>query len=168
MSWLQKPLQSGNYLLEQLNTGRLDAKQLTIHQRRICVAHLLYERTCTSYEIAKRLKIHPVTVRRYIQKIKKENLWMLDSVDARSMVLDLIQTAEVVQARLFNLERYKDAWNVLRELVEILLSLGYLKPKQSSVEENLTIQEMLKLVSESEYRSQDDNVINYDGKTPNP
>ena len=109
--------------------------------------------------------MHPVTVRRDIQRIKEQNSWMLDNIDERKVVLDLIQTAEVASARLMKNGRIKDAWTVNKELVETLLELGYLKSKQPDLNENPTFVELLKLASE--HRSQDNNGVDRDRKTPN-
>jgi len=147
MSLYQKPLQSGARILELVQEKKLMPTQLTTHQRRICVQYMLHERKWTESEIADMLQVHRVTIARDKARIRTQDTWMLDNIDAGKLVVKVIQDAEVVSARLFRSSKYKDAWTVMKEMIELLQSLGYVKSKPSEVRGHLTLLEIVKLAN---------------------
>ena len=147
MSDLQKPQNSAIHLLKLIQEQKLDPVLLTSHQRRICIRFLLQDKKYTPQEIADILKVHNTTVYRTKEKIQKQNMWMLEEIDERKFALDLIQTAISASSRLFRQNKNKDAWQVEKECVEMLQSLGFIKRKPIAFEGSITLTEMLKLAN---------------------
>ena len=146
-SGLQNPYQSGPHLLKLISEQKLEPKQLTTHQRRICVRFLLQQGSYTQFEIAQILHIPEVYVYRDKKKIQEQNQWMLDDLDERRIAVDIIQTAERSIARLSKASKQKEAWTVAREMVEVLQTLGYLKRAPIEFKGQVTLEEILKLAA---------------------
>lgn len=147
---LQKPQNSAPFLLNLISKQQIDPKQLTTHQRRICVRYLLQDMKHTQTEIATIMKVDNGTVTRDKQKIMKQNSWYVDDIDERKWVIDLIQTAEVASARLFRNGKPKEAFDVKVKTIETLQSLGYItkKPLEVDLTAQMSFQELLKRAAE--------------------
>ena len=147
---IQKPHSSAPFLLGLISKKQLDPTQLSKHQRRICVRFLIHEMKHTQLEIATIMKVTQPTISRDRQLIIKQNMWMLDDLDERKFVVELIQTAEVSSARLFRAGKNKEAFDVKVKLVEMLQSLGYItkKPVEVDFTGQITFQELLKRAAE--------------------
>ena len=143
MPLMQKPLQIASRILKLISEDKLDAKQLTTHQRRICVRFMLHEGKWTQSEIADILGVHRSQIVRDKCKIRKQDSWMLNEIDERQFATDLMRVAELASARLFRKGLEKYAWQVQRECLESLQSLGYLEKKPIEVKGHLTLLEVL-------------------------
>lgn len=151
---LQKPLQSGAYLLGMILEKKLWPEQLTTHQRRVCVRQMLHERKWTVTEIADILGVHRVTVSRDKNLIMTQDAWILDEIDTRKVAVRAIQDAEWVSAHLFREGRLKDGWAVRKELIEILQGLGYVQQKPKEIRGQISLLDILN--SESEAKEKQD------------
>lgn len=147
---IQKPNNSAPFLLNLISKQQIDPKQLTKHQRRICVRFLIQDMKHTQAEIGAIMKVTQATVSRDRKLIVKQNMWYLDDLDERKFVVELIQTAEVASARLFRGGKNKEAFDVKVKLVEMLQSLGYItkKPLEVDLTAQMSFQELLKRASE--------------------
>lgn len=147
---LQKPQNSAPFLLNLISTKKIDAKELTPHQRRVCVRFLLQDMKHTQMEIAAIMKVSNAVVTRDKQLIIKQNAWYVDDINEKKWVIDLIQSAEVSSARLYRLGKNKEAFDVKVKCLEMLQSLGYITKKPLEFSGTMTFQELLKRASEPE------------------
>lgn len=68
-------------------------------------------------------------------------------MDEAKEAVNIIKTAEVASMRLFRKGDEKAAWDVQKQAVEVLQSLGYLRRSPVEFKGQLTIQEILKLAN---------------------
>lgn len=139
-----KPSQSAIFLLQQIQSKALDPKKMTRRQREVCVRHLLNEYKYSQQEIAGIVGCVRETVSHIRSRILKQDSWMLDDVDERKIAVDLMQKAEMCFTKLVKKEKYKEAWNVEKEKVEVLQSLGYVTHEPIKIEGQITLLELLK------------------------
>lgn len=141
------------YLLQRISNKQLDPKVLTPAQRRICVRFLLLEKKHAQHEIAAILMVREQVISKDKKKIQEQNKWVLDDLDEEKIATEIISTAEIASSRLFRQGKNKDAWNVQREAVDVLQTLGYLKRAPIEFKGQMSIQEILKLANEPEDES---------------
>ncbi len=147
MSEFVKPQSSAIFFLKKISDKQLEPKQLTRHQRRLCVRYLLTERKHTQQEIASILGVVESVITNDKRKIMEQNVWMVDNIDERQVAVDLAITADVASARLFRKGKEKEAFDVMRQAVDVLQSLGYLKRTAIEIKGEVSIQEILKLAN---------------------
>ena len=150
MSDFPKPASSAPHLLNLISQKKLDPSQLTPHQRRICVRFLLQEGKHAQHEIAAILKVREQVISKDKKKIRAQNTWMLDEIDERKIAVGILRSAELFAARLSRGGKYRDAWAVQKECVEVLQNLGYLKRAPIELKGQVTLQEILKLAISGE------------------
>ena len=136
-------------ILRGIAEKTVDPEMLSIENRRLCVQYMLHEKKWTQMEIAEILHVDRVTVTRDKQAIYKLNEHMLNDVDNRKFALDLIHTAQMASARLFRKGKEREAWQVEKELVESLQTLGYVSKEPEKIEGRLTLLEILKLARDT-------------------
>lgn len=140
----QKKSQSAVFLLQQIQSGAIDPTKMKTRQREICVRHLLLEYKYSHQEIAQIVGSVRETITRMKARILEQDGWMLSKIDERKIAVDMIQKAEMCFTRLVKKEKYKEAWNIEKEKIESLQSLGYLTRTPIEVEGRLTLLEILK------------------------
>ena len=140
----QKPSQSAIFFLKQLHSKNLDPLKLTRHQRKICVRHLLREHKYSQQEIGQIVGCSRENVSQIKSRILEQDSWMLSAVDERKEAVEIMQKAEACFTHLMKQGKYKDAWNVAREKIEVLQSLGYVKRTPVEIGGQITLLEILK------------------------
>lgn len=156
MALYQKPLQSGARLLELISEQKISPEQLTPHQRRLITRCMLHDKKWTQTEIAETLQVHRITISRYVAKIREQDSWMLDDIDVRKIAIGMIQDAEFASTRLFRSEKYKEAWTVKKELVELLQNLGYVRSEPAQINGFVALQEIFKLAASNKPTKSDE------------
>lgn len=135
----EEPVQAGSVLslIRDLQSGRTSGANLSIEDRRRCVEHLSAEGYSVP-EIAEILRANERTVARDRKAIREANALKVEPGFIEQTVGHLVRQAEQSVARLRRMSRDKDsplssrveaeraAWDVGRELVQSLQSLGYL------------------------------------------
>ncbi len=145
MDKLQKTASSATFYLSQISKNLIDPKQLTRHQRRICVRYLLNDRKHTQQEIAAILGVAESQISRDKRRIMEQNAWMAENIDERQVAVELARAGEAATARLFRKGKEKEAFEVQAKTIDVLQSLGYLKRAPVELKGLLSIQEILKL-----------------------
>lgn len=149
MSLSCSPLQSGAFIYRQLQEKRMVAKELTNHQRVLCVQYMLHEKKWTRLEIADVLSIHRHTVSSIERRLLHHAATALDMIDQRSVAIGLVNTAEVACARLMRAGNDAAAWKIEKELIEMLQTLGFISKEPIRIEGNLrlTLREVIELAN---------------------
>lgn len=173
------PERSAVQLLQEINSGILDAKTLDKLSRQRCVELLIAE----GYEhphISQVLKICEKTVGRDIKELRKRNELTPNIEFAKETIGDLFHQGLKHHAYLMRVARSKNAtnaekiqaefvaWRVYRELSERMQSLGYLPSRPQRVvgdifchmqneEDGKTLEDIRNMVSEAETAARDTN-----------
>jgi len=131
-------------LLQDINSGIVDPKQLDKPSRQRCIELLIAEGYGYQH-ISQVLKISEKTVSRDMKEIRTRNELTPSIEFAKETIGDLFRQGLNHHAYLMRLARSKDAtnsekiqaefasWRVLRELVERMQSLGYLPMKPAEI-----------------------------------
>jgi hypothetical protein len=166
-------------LLQEINSGVLDAKTLDKLSRQRCIELLIAEGYGYQH-ISQVLKISEKTVSRDMKEIRSRNELTPSIEFAKETIGDLFRQGLNHHAYLMRLARSKDAtnsekiqaefasWRVLRELVERMQSLGYLPSRPQRVvgdischmqneEGGESIEDIRKMISEIETVAKDTN-----------
>jgi len=144
MAGVQKPSQSAIFILQQLQSKAINAKKLKPRQRALCVRYLTAEMKYSQQDIAGLIGITRETVSRIQKGNREQDSWMLTETDEREIAVDLIQKADALFTMLVKQGRYKDAWNVLREKIETLQSMGFYSKVPLKIEGQMTLMEIIK------------------------
>jgi len=112
-------------ILKKIQQGLLDPKEISVSDRRACVAYLRLE-GYTQEEIAGIFKVHRQTILRDEKAIRSEAARLVDEIDVRNIAGELIALAHHLQAKALREKDYGLAWRIERELIQDLQSLGYL------------------------------------------
>lgn len=153
-------------LLKQISDKQIDPEQLTPHQRRICVRSLLEEEKYTQNEIAAILHVNFRVISKDAKKIEEQNAWMFDvMVNEPQLIVRTILSAKNKAARLCRQGKYKEAWTVEKECIELLQTLGYVKkkPMELDFKAEYTLVELLKLAADSD-RKDETNILGKEGR----
>lgn len=164
----QNQLQSAVYLLKQITPQkdpvtkqlmqpRMDARKLTAHQRRVCVRFMVEERKFSETEMAEVLRVSRSTITRAKKKIRNQNSWMLDEVDERKVVVQILLDAEFAITKLTQEKQYYEAWQVRRQLKEELQDLGYLTKEPIKFAGQITLPELYEIARRHNLKGADDN-----------
>jgi len=121
--------------LKKIREGFLDPKEISISDRRVCVAYLRLE-GYTQEEIAEIFKVHRQTIIRDERANRREAAKLVDEIDVKSVAGSLIAWARHLAAKALREKNYALAWKIQRDLVSDLQSLGYLprSPEQYHVQ----------------------------------
>ena len=121
--------------LKKIHEGFLDPKEISISDRRVCVAYLRLE-GYTQEEIAEIFKVHRQTIIRDERANRREAAKLVDEIDVKSVAGSLIAWARHLAAKALREKNYALAWKIQRDLVSDLQSLGYLprSPEQYHVQ----------------------------------
>lgn len=124
-------------IIDKIKAGRVDSRSLPKENRQGCVEVLIGE-GYTVPAIARVLSRSEKTIRRDLQEIRQRNA-LSPSVDlAKEVIGEMLQQARTHHAYLMRLARSQgasvaektqaesSAWQVLKELIERMQSLGYL------------------------------------------
>ena len=111
--------------LKRIREGLVDPKEVSILDRRTCVAYLRSE-GYTQEEIAEIFNVHRVTIARDEKTISKELAKLVDEIEVKAIAGDLIAYARHLTAKAIRQKDYSLAWKIKRELIYDLQSLGYL------------------------------------------
>jgi hypothetical protein len=168
-------------LLQEIHSGLLDAKTLDSQSRQRCIELLIAEGYRYPH-ISQVLKISEKTVGRDIKEIRARNELTPNIEFAKQTIGDLFKQGMNHHAYLMRLARSNDAtnsekiaaefasWRILRELVERMMSLGYLPSRPQQVvgdifchmpneEEGETLDEIKKAIAEIELVAKDTNTL---------
>ena len=166
-------------LLQDINSGIIDPKQLDKPSRQRCIELLIAE-GYTYPHINQVLKISEKTIGRDVKEIRARNELTPNIDFAKQFIGEIFQKAMNSHSFLIRLARSKDAtnpekiqaefaaWRVLRELVERMQSLGYLPSRPQRVvgdischmqneEGGESIEDIRKMISEIETVAKDTN-----------
>jgi len=122
-------------ILRKIREGFLNPKEISISDRRVCVAYLRLE-GYRQEEIAQIFKVHRQTVIRDEKANRLEAAKLVDDIDVKSVAGNLMGWARNLTAKALREKDYGLAWRIQRELVSDLQSLGYLprSPEQYHVQ----------------------------------
>lgn len=112
-------------ILKRIRERSLDPKEISIPDRRVCVAYLRLE-GYTQEEIAEIFKINRQTIIRDEKANRQEAARLVDEIDVKSVAGDLIISASHLSAKALREKDYGLAWRIKTELIDKLQSLGYL------------------------------------------
>ena len=112
-------------ILKKIREGYTNPKEISIPDRRICVAYLRYE-GYTQDEIAEIFGVHRQTIIRDEKANRKELAKLVDEIDVKSIAGGLIALASQLRAKALREKNYSLAWKIQRELISDLQSLGFL------------------------------------------
>ena len=117
-------------ILSQIKAGSLREHDLSIDERRACVAYLRLE-GLTQEEIAEVFGVHRHTIARDEQANLEAAKRLVDGIDARAAMGGLIAWGKHLTAKALKGKDYALAWRIQRELVAELRELGFLKDNAS-------------------------------------
>ena len=122
-------------ILKRIRERSLDPKEISISDRRVCIAYLRLE-GYTQEEIAQIFKISRQTIIRDEKANRQEAAKLVDEIDVKSIAGDLIISASHLAAKALREKDYGLAWRIKTELIGKLQSLGYLprSPEQYHVQ----------------------------------
>ncbi len=122
-------------ILNRIREGSLDPKEISVSDRRVCVAYLRLE-GYTQEDIAEIFKISRQTIIRDEKANRQEAAKLVDEIDVKSIAGDLIISASHLAAKALREKDYGLAWRIKTELIGKLQSLGYLprSPEQYNVQ----------------------------------
>lgn len=112
-------------ILKRIREGVLDPNDLSIQDRRICVAYLRFE-GYTQSEIAEVLNVHRQTILRDEKANRREAAKLVNDINVNSVACGLIAWSGQLRAKAIRQKDYALAWKIQTELVGKLQSLGYL------------------------------------------
>ncbi len=122
-------------ILKKIRERSLDPKEISVSDRRVCVAYLRLE-GYTQEEIAQIFKVHRQTIIRDEKANRREAAKLVDDIDVKSVAGNLIVWAGHLAAKALREKDYGLAWKIQRDLISDLQSLGYLprSPEQYHVQ----------------------------------
>lgn len=122
-------------ILKRIREGSLDPKEISISDRRVCIAYLRLE-GYRQEEIAHIFKVHRQTIIRDEKANRKDAAKLVDEIDVKSVAGNLIIWARNLAAKALREKDYGLAWKIQRDLISDLQSLGYLprSPEQYNVQ----------------------------------
>jgi hypothetical protein len=122
-------------ILKRIREGYLDPKEISVSDRRVCVAYLRLE-GYTQEEIAQIFKVHRQTIVRDEKANRRGAAKLVDEIDVKSVAGNLIVWARHLAAKALREKDYSLAWKIQRDLISDLQSLGYLprSPEQYNVQ----------------------------------
>jgi len=112
-------------LLGQLRSRQMKVSEVTVPERRVCVAYLRYE-GYTQEEMCEVFQVHRRTIARDEAANRKEAAKLVLDLDARAVAGGLIGWARHLTAKAMKEKDHALVWRIQRELVQDLQSLGYL------------------------------------------
>lgn len=112
-------------ILKRIRERSLNPKEISIFDRRLCVAYLRHE-GYTQEEIAQVFGVSRQTIIRDEKAIRRELAKLVDEIDVKSYAGELIASARHIKAKALRKKEYSLAWNIERGLLSDLQSLGYL------------------------------------------
>jgi len=112
-------------VLNRLRNGDLAASEVSMQERRACVAYLRLE-GYTQEEVAEVFGVSRQTVVRDERANRKETAKLVSDLDVRAVAGGLIRLAGHLRTKALKEKDYGLAWRIERELVGDLQGLGYL------------------------------------------
>jgi len=122
-------------ILKRIRERSLDPKEISIPDRRVCIAYLRLE-GYTQEDVAEIFKISRQTIIRDEKANRQEAAKLVDEIDVKSIAGDLIISASHLAAKALREKDYGLAWRIKTELIGKLQSMGYLprSPEQYHVQ----------------------------------
>ena len=122
-------------ILKRIHEGSLEPKEISISDRRVCIACLRLE-GYTQEEIAQIFKVTRQTIIRDQKAVHLDAAKLVDEIDVKSVASDLIVWANQLVSKAMREKDYALVWKIKRELINELQSLGYLprSPEQYNVQ----------------------------------
>lgn len=139
---LKKTLPLAVALLTDIQSGALDPNTLSTEKKTMCVQFMILQQSYTVQEMANLLQVSRVTIYNYKKNLYQENSLAQLVIDEATIALEMIETAQHAAAKLMSQKKYKDAWTVRRECLEMLQTLGYVK----KVEQKLNVKGSIDLL----------------------
>ena len=112
-------------VLNQLRAGAIEPGEISLHERRVCVAYLRLE-GYTQEEAAEIFGVHRHTISRDEKANRLAQARLVDEVDLKSVAGGLIGWAKHLTAKAIKAQDHGLAWRIQRELLADLDKLGYL------------------------------------------
>jgi hypothetical protein len=114
-------------LLNNIQSGEMDPKELSTEKKILCVQFMIQQQSYTVQEMANLLQVDRTTIYNYKKKMYQEDALAQLVIDESVIALEMIETAQHASAKLMSQKKFKDAWTVRRECIDMLQSLGYVK-----------------------------------------
>jgi len=158
----QGQAKSPTFLIKQIESKAIEPKSLTSHQRKICVRYFIDEKPeVTEHQMAEFLGTSRASISRYKKQVIRQDGWIVDKLDPRLYMVHLCRITQtrinkISQAAVNDPKLWEKAHNLEMELCEKLMDLGFLSrlnnddPDNLNSQKEFTLQEILKLASESE------------------
>lgn len=112
-------------ILKQLKSGEIPTHEVSLQERRACVAYLRLE-GFTQEEIAEIFRVHRQTVARDERANRKWLAKLVGDIDEKAVAGGLIASGKHLFGKAMKEKDYALAWRIERELMGDLQSLGYL------------------------------------------
>ncbi len=122
-------------LLKNIESGTQDPKELSTEKKMLCVQFMIQQHSYTVFEMATLMQVTRCTIYNYKKKMYQEDALSQLVIDESTIALEMLETAQHASAKLMKQNKFKDAWTVRKECLEMLQSLGYVK----RVEQKLNI-----------------------------
>lgn len=152
-------------ILKKLQEKSIDPKQLTAHQRKLCIRYFMDDQPeVTIAQMAKYLGINHSTISRIKNQIIRQDGWIVDKIDQRLWMTKIIRTGETVMTKLWQQVEKADnskakvsslmgVHKVLMDITDKLMDMGYLERKPIEIEGRLTLLDIIKIANEKNPRS---------------
>lgn len=139
---------SATFLLEQIASRKLDAHELTPHQRKLCLRLLLDEKPeATERQIAQLLGTSHSAIARYKHQIIDQDKWIVDKMDPRWYACHLRQATRARIKKLEQKEKWEAAHKLEMDLADKLMELGILDKAPVKFEGQVTLLELYQLAN---------------------
>lgn len=125
-------------VIEQLRDKQFSGKALPRDVRIEVVACLHYE-GMSQWDISKLLGMGPGTVYRDMNVIKARNAKLVKKINVDRVAGNLVRNAEILKTKAVQVKNYALAWQIDRELIQMLQEMGYLRraPEEHVVQHNV-------------------------------
>ncbi|MCX5656716.1 MAG: hypothetical protein NTZ48_00535 [Candidatus Omnitrophica bacterium] len=145
----QKEEMSGAVLLQKIKSGEINPRALKTEERQMCVGILILEEGLKQTHVAQLLCCAERTIRRDVDAINEKNGQKPSLELAEKQIGKMMVRAEIHISHLMRLARSQDgslaekaqaeymAWRVLREMVEKMMTLGYLPSRPQAIVGNI-------------------------------
>lgn len=122
-------------IITKIQNKTFDPDELSDIHRRLCVRFLMYQtaKAYTLFEIAELFQVSRATVIRDKKIIRTEGAMAQLVLDESEIAIELKESAEKYATLLEKNGKYKDAWTVLKENMEMMQSLGYIKKAATEI-----------------------------------
>ena len=142
-------------ILQRIQAKEILPSSLSEDQRRICVRYLISIDKYENTQIADILDVSEATIYRDKRRIKQDVTFESIMIDEASVAADIIECAEKNYIRLTLEKKFKDAWIVKKECVELLQSMGFIRKVQPdiNIKGQISLKEVFEGAAADQFRS---------------